>query len=71
MRRYLAALAIAAIGLSPAAAKTPPAKEPCGDYGTTIYLEDTPTKAAKKAKEEEKLVMVLHVSGHFEDPKLT
>jgi hypothetical protein len=71
MRHYLAAAAVAAIGLSGAVAKSPPAKEPCGDFGTTIYLEDTPAKAAKKAKEEEKLVMILHVSGHFEDPKLT
>jgi hypothetical protein len=71
MRRYLAAAVVAAVGLSSASAKSPPAREQCGDYGTTIYLEDTPAKAAKKAKEEEKLVMVLHVSGHFEDPKLT
>lgn len=53
-------------------AKTPVKKEStCGDYGTSIHLEDTPAAAAKKAKEEEKLVMVLHVSGHFEDPALT
>jgi hypothetical protein len=54
------------------ARSTPKKKEtPCGDFGTSIYLEDTPAAAAKKAKEEEKLVMVLHVSGHFEDPALT
>jgi hypothetical protein len=27
--------------------------------------------AAAKAKADEKLVFVLHVSGHFEDPKFT
>jgi hypothetical protein len=43
----------------------------CGKHGTTVVFEDSPTDAAKKAKKEEKLVMVLHVSGIFEDPKLT
>jgi hypothetical protein len=55
-----------------ATAKSPKVKEtPCGDFGTSIYLEVSPAKAAEKAKKEEKLVMVLHVSGHFEDPALT
>jgi hypothetical protein len=43
----------------------------CGKHGTTVSFEDTPAEAGKKAKKEEKLVMVLHVSGIFEDPKLT
>jgi hypothetical protein len=41
----------------------------CGKYGTTIEFVDTPTEAARKAKKEEKLVFVLHVSGNFEDPR--
>jgi hypothetical protein len=43
----------------------------CGEYGTTFFFEDTPADAAKAAKKDGKLVMVLHVSGHFEDPGLT
>ncbi|MBL8799662.1 MAG: hypothetical protein JNM56_37615, partial [Planctomycetia bacterium] len=43
----------------------------CGDYGTSIEFDDTPQDAAKRALKEEKLVLVLHVSGHFEDPGLT
>jgi hypothetical protein len=43
----------------------------CGKHGTTVAFEDSPSDAAKKAKKEEKLVLVLHVSGIFEDPKLT
>jgi hypothetical protein len=43
----------------------------CGKHGTTVALEDSPAEAARKAKKEEKLVMILHVSGLFEDPKLT
>ncbi len=43
----------------------------CGDYGTSVKFEKSPTAAARKALKEEKLVMVLHVSGDFEDPAFT
>ncbi len=45
----------------------------CGNksYGTSVVWAGSPTDAAKKAKEEQKLVFVLHVSGYFEDPKFT
>lgn len=53
-------------------APKPKAETTCnGDYGTNILFEETPKDAAAKAKKEEKLVLVLHVSGHFEDPGLT
>ena len=39
----------------------------CGGYGTSVDFEDTPKAAADKAKKEEKLVFVLHVSGDFEE----
>jgi hypothetical protein len=32
---------------------------------------DTPSQAASLAKKAGKLVMVLHVSGNFEDPRFT
>jgi hypothetical protein len=49
-----------------------PADTPaCGSHGTTIDFVDTPNEAAKKAKKAGKLVFVLHVSGHFEDPRFT
>jgi hypothetical protein len=44
-------------------------KEAC--HGTSIEFVDTPSEAARLAKKEHKLVFVLHVSGLFEDPKLT
>jgi len=72
--KALAVAAVAVFGLAgPVAGKSPaPPKEPaCGEYGTSVHFEDTPADAARQAKKEEKLVMVLHVSGHFEDPKLT
>jgi hypothetical protein len=43
----------------------------CGEYGTSVHFEKTPSDAARKALKEEKLVMVLHVSGNFEDPAFT
>jgi hypothetical protein len=46
------------------------AAETCG-HGTQLEFVDTPKEAAAIAKKEQKLVLVLHVSGHFEDPGLT
>ena len=53
-----------------------PADESCGkcgneSYGTSVQWSGSPSDAAAKAKAEEKLVFVLHVSGLFEDPKFT
>jgi hypothetical protein len=49
----------------------PADKATCGSHGTTIDFVDTPSEAARQAKKDEKLVFVLHVSGHFEDPRFT
>jgi hypothetical protein len=46
------------------------AAEKCG-FGTKIDFVPSPKEAAAIAKKEQKLVLVLHVSGHFEDPGLT
>jgi hypothetical protein len=43
----------------------------CGSFGTTLEFVDSPKEAARLAKKQEKLVFVLHVSGHFEDPRFT
>jgi len=40
-------------------------------HGTAVEFVDSPKEAAHKAKKEEKLVFVLHVSGNFEDPRFT
>jgi hypothetical protein len=42
-----------------------------GCHGTKIDFVATPKEAAALAKKQEKLVFVLHVSGHFEDPRFT
>ncbi len=49
----------------------PEDKPACGSHGTAIDFVATPSEAAKQAKKEGKLVFVLHVSGHFEDPRFT
>jgi hypothetical protein len=40
-------------------------------FGTQVKFVDTPSEAARLAAKEEKLVFVLHVSGQFDDPRLT
>ena len=42
-----------------------------GACGTAVDFVDSPKEAAALAKKEEKLVFILHVSGHFEDPRFT
>jgi hypothetical protein len=42
-----------------------------GDFGTSIQFADSPKAAAEQARKEQKLVLILHISGHFEDPGLT
>ena len=42
-----------------------------GACGTAVEFVDSPKEAATLAKKEEKLVFILHVSGHFEDPRFT
>jgi hypothetical protein len=45
--------------------------ETCGDHGTSVHFEKNPKDAAKKALKEEKLVLVIHISGYFEEPDYT
>jgi hypothetical protein len=75
LTRTLAAglcLALASPGALPAGEKSSNDEKPsCSGHGTTIDFLDTPKEAAALAKKEGKLVMVLHVSGNFEDPRFT
>ncbi|HSQ58211.1 MAG TPA: hypothetical protein VLM40_20975 [Gemmata sp.] len=64
-RSWFGGLAAVALVAAPAAGG-----ESCG-FGTKIHFVDSPKEAAGVAKKQEKLVLVLHVSGHFEDPGLT
>ncbi len=43
----------------------------CGTFGTSVQFVKTPSEAARQALKEQKLVLVLHVSGDFEDPAFT
>ena len=72
---------LAAIGLLWATVQSAPAGDSapaktteaasCGEFGTTVDFEPSPSDAARKALKEEKLVFVLHVSGLFEDSDFT
>ena len=61
--------------VKPAVPPAPPADKKtegtCSTFGTSVEFEDSPSDAARKAKKQEKLVFVLHVSGNFEDPRFT
>ena len=66
-------LILAALALG---ASTARADENCGrcgkqSYDTAVSWAESPSEVARQAKEKEKLVFVLHVSGYFEDPKFT
>ena len=43
----------------------------CSAHGTSVSFFDSPSAAAQRAKKEQKLVMVLHVSGNFEKSEET
>jgi len=69
MRRLTFGLVAAALAVAPAARAADGAAA-CG-YGTAVEFVGSPREAAALAKKQEKLVFVLHVSGHFEDPQFT
>lgn len=48
-----------------------PTSQQTACHGTAVEFVDTPVLAAKLAAQQKKLVMVLHVSGYFEDPEFT
>ena len=69
MRVLFLSLAVGLTLVSSLAWSAPPGS--CGSFGTTVEFVSNPSEAARQAKQEQKLVFVLHVSGHFEDPKFT
>jgi hypothetical protein len=40
-------------------------------HGTNVNFLSTPTEAARKARENNKLTFLLHISGNFEDQDFT
>jgi hypothetical protein len=43
----------------------------CERFGTAIDFVRSPALACDRAAREQKLVMVLHVAGYFDDPGFT
>ena len=52
----------------PLSSATPPA---CETFGTQVQFVGNPADAARLARQENKLMFVLHLSGNFEDDKFT
>ena len=75
MFRVMTLAGLMALAGSPVLADGPKPAVPepvcTGEFGTSLNYESTPSAAARKALKAEKLVMVLHVSGNFEDPAFT
>ena len=68
----LAAAGVAGSGDQTKTSPTKPvASKPDRSYGTTLQWESDLQKAAKLAERQDKLLMVLAVAGHFEDPFFT
>lgn len=47
------------------------ARDRCRKFGTALEWEESVEAARLRAEKEGKLVLVLHVSGRFEDPAFT
>ena len=72
MNRPLAGIACALLGVLGTSFACPEGDpRPKGMHGTAMKWEASVEEAAKKAKEEGKLILVLHLAGHFDDPHLT
>jgi hypothetical protein len=55
----------------PLVAETPRKKAACEKFGTRIAFLPNPPDAFKKAKEENKQVFFVHLSGNFDDKEFT
>ncbi len=71
MRRSMPWLTAGLLAVTWAAVARADEPASCGRFGTSVAFEDSPSAAAKRAKKEEKLVFVLHVSGLFENSDFT
>lgn len=69
--RFFLAVGVLTLAFGQARAQFEEKKPGCGTFGTKVEFLSTPADAAREAQKQEKLVFVLHVSGHFEDPNLT
>jgi hypothetical protein len=57
---------------NPEKAGPPPAASCAGEnYGTSVKFLCSPAEAARQARHTRKLLLVLHVSGNFEDAGFT
>ena len=70
--RFIPALAfVAALAASAVAQEGDCPAKPDHAFGTALNWEPDNAKAASQAKQAGKLLLMLHLSGHFEDPGRT
>ena len=71
LTRHWQCLALLVFGIAVIFGSPASGEETCEGHGTSVNFFDSPATAAKHAREDEKLVFVLHVSGNFETPDFT
>lgn len=57
--------------IGPVTEPTAPARRACQNFGTAVAFTNNPREAANLARQDHKLLFVLHISGNFEDDKFT
>ncbi len=55
----------------PATELLPVVEDPCQTFGTKVRFHKGPAEAIAEAKTSKKMLFVLHISGHFDDPGFT
>jgi hypothetical protein len=48
-----------------------PAAPVCEKFGTSVEFDPNPERAARRAAESQRLLVILHISGNFEDSGFT
>ena len=72
IRSWLTAAAALGVVLASSLARPVVAEDKeCGEFGTSVVFAKSPALAAAQALKEQKLVFILHVSGHFEESAYT
>jgi hypothetical protein len=55
----------------PASELLPVAQDGCQTYGTKVRFHKDPAAAMTEARASKRMLFVLHISGHFDDPGFT
>lgn len=69
-KRYWLSPPLVLAGIALGACLTPAAEPPAGNHGTAVHIGKA-WEAYHRAGQESKLLLLVHISGMFEDPAFT